>query len=210
MPDASIFLFPPFAFMITLLDLALVQAFVFGQPLRTFYFTFLIAGVFSTTAITLLAIMQPSAPPGSLHILETAFRRYRALQAQNGGIPLDIEFGMLVAADRLLTTILALLPAVVAAVLASWWVRRRSGRTSKWGQTILAFLQGALIGFGFCVGLFVLCALTLGQWNTALPTAVVYIYLVGLIACPLFGGMTLATLTWLRWRKHQGETPIPA
>ncbi len=53
-PYLWVFQVPPFLFLIVVLDLALVQAVAFGRPLRTFYFTFLIVGIVSTSVVTAL------------------------------------------------------------------------------------------------------------------------------------------------------------
>jgi len=147
-PVVSIFQFPPFLLMIVLLDLALVQAVAFGRPLRTFYFTFLIVGVVSTGVITALCVRESRPPWLSLHILETAIQHYRAVRGESRGISPYTEFPMLAEAERWVTCILSLLPPLAAAVLASRWMRRRCLRKSGWGQTVTAFLQGALIGLG--------------------------------------------------------------
>jgi hypothetical protein len=207
-PDMSFFLIPPIFFGIVLLDLALVLPVVFGRPLGTFYFTFLIVGVLSTSVITVLAAMLSSAPPLSLHILETAIQHLRAARGQSRVVSLYDEFPMLVAAELWLTCILSVLPAWAAATLASWWLRRRRRRTSKWGQTVVAFLQGALIGLGFFVlGFWVVLYLVLARSDSALPRDLQYISLASLIACPLAGGLALASLTHRRVGEHQRETP---
>ena len=208
LPDVLwVFTVPPFLFMIILLDLALVQAVAFGQPLRTFYFTFLIVGVFSTGVITVLAFRQPQSEWVTLHILETAIQHYRAVRGQSPVIPPYIEFPMLAAADLWITCILVgLLPAVPAA-LATWSRRRRCRRRSEWGQVLMAFLQGALIGFGLYVGAILVFVISLDDWLPTPSAALTYIYFSGLAASPLLGGLALATLTWLRLREHQRETP---
>ena len=130
--DFFFFQFPPFLFLSVSLDLALVQAVVFGRPLRTFYFTFLVVGIFSTGVVTYL-LLKSGIPllSHSLPILETAIRHYRAFRGQSSVISPYTEFPMLAAAEQWLGCILALVPALAAAVLASWWMRRRGVRRSE-------------------------------------------------------------------------------
>jgi hypothetical protein len=207
LPEVWVFSLPPFLFMVMLLDLALVQTVAFGQPLRTFYFTFLIAGVLSTAVISVFAFNQPEPGQGKLHILETAIQYYGKFRGRGPVIPPYIEFPMLATADQWITCILVgVLPALTA-VLASWWMRRRSARKSEWGQGAAAFLQGALIGFGLYVGVILVFAFVLAPWLPTPPEALTYVYLAGLAASPLVGGFALARLTLLRLRRHHGETP---
>jgi len=205
-PD-KLFEAPPCLFLIVALDLALVQAVAFGRPLRTFYFTFLIVGVLSTGVVTALSFRSSNPMWGSLHILEAAILHHRAVRGQSRVLSLYYEFPMLLTAERWLTGTLGLLPAWAAAVLASWWMGRRYRRKSEWRQSVAAYLQGTLIGLGlFCVGV-TLVAL-LAPWMIRDPaSALRYIYWVGLVSCPLLGGLVVVTLTRLKLRKHLGEPP---
>jgi hypothetical protein len=205
-PD-MLFEAPPFLFLIVALDLALVQAVAFGRPLRTFYFTFLIVGVLSTGVVTALSFRSSNPMLGSLHILEAAIQHHRAVRGQSRVISLYNEFPMLATAERWLTCTLGLLPAWAAAVLTSWWMRRRCRRKGEWRQSVAAYLQGTLIGFGLlCVGV-TLVYLLAPSWIHDPPTALWYIYWMGLVSCPLLGGLAVVTLTRLRLKKHQGERP---
>ena len=191
---------PVFVFLIVALELAIVHA-SFGRPLRTFYFTFLIVGALLTGVITALFFSEFNPVPGSLQNLEAALQSRRGTPARSRIIALYVEFPMLATADGFVTCLLGLLPAWGAAVLASRWMRRRSGCESKWGQCIHAFLRGALIGLGlfFCSRL--LLAFFLGQRIFGLGHSV------GLVGSPLLGGLALATWTELRLRIHQGRSP---
>jgi hypothetical protein len=184
-PDFWFFTVPPFLFVIILLDLALLQAVAFGQPLRIFYFTYLIVGVLSTGVITVLAIGQPRSTSVTLHILETAIQYYRSVRGQSSVIPPYIKFPVLAAADQWITCILVgLLPALTAAP-ASWWMRRRCQRRSEWRQALMTFLQGALIGFGLYVGAAMVVAFSVASWLLSPPAALTYIFVAGFAASPL-------------------------
>jgi hypothetical protein len=191
---------PVFVFLIVALELAIVHA-SFGKPLRTFYFTFLIVGVLLTGVITALFSNRSNPLRGSLPNLAAAFESRQGTPARSRVIALYNEFPMLAAADGFVTCLLGLLPVWAAAVLASTWMHRRSGRESKWGQCIYAFLTGALIGLGlfFCTRL--LLAFILSQRIYG------YGHSVGLISSPLLGGLVFATLTGLRLRKSLESAP---
>jgi hypothetical protein len=122
---AIAFRMPPFFFLLVLLDLALVQAVAFGRPLGTFYFTFLIAGIVSTCAITVFSVRESNPVPVSLHILDTMFQNYRAFQGEPPLSRPHMQFPLLLVAEQWLTCAFCLIPAYAAAVLAS---RFRSAR----------------------------------------------------------------------------------
>ena len=205
-PDLLLFQAPPFLFLIVVLDLALIQALAFGRPLRTFYFTFLIVGIVSTGVVTALCTRDVRPPRLSLHILETAIQHYRAVRGESQAISPYIEYPWLTAAERCVTSMLALCPALVAAVLASRWMHRRCKRLNIRGQIVAAFLQGALVG----VGLLYLPGLILASFFLDKKHEWQAMYLlVPLVTCPLLGGLAFASLTRRRFREHQGETLTP-
>jgi hypothetical protein len=68
----DIILAPAIAYLIVMLDLALVEAFVFGRPLGTFYFTFLGVGFLSFGVATALAFIQPRFEPAIMCVLALA------------------------------------------------------------------------------------------------------------------------------------------
>ena len=201
---------PPVLFLTMLLDLALLQAVAFGQPLRTFYFTFLVVGVLSTGVITILTSRRPWQPEktwGTLHILETTIQHYRTVRGQAPVTPLHIEFPELAAAEQWITYILVGLLPTSAAVLASFWMRRRGRRRNNWGQAVIAFLRGALIGFGLYLGARLVFVWFLAKWLPTPPAALTHIYWAWFVASALVGGLAVTTITWLRSREEQREKP---
>ncbi len=201
---------PPVLFLTMLLNLALLQAVAFGQPLRTFYFTFLIVGILTTGAITVLASRRPWQPEktwGTLHILETTVQHYRTIRGQSPVTALHIESPGLAAAEQWITYILVGLLPASAAVLASWWMHRRGRRRNNWGQAVTGFRRGALIGFGLYLGANLVFVWFVAQWLPTPPDVFTSVYLSGLAGSPLVGCLAVATITWLRSREEQRETP---
>jgi hypothetical protein len=204
--DPSIFLAPPFLFLLVLLDHAIIQFFVFGRPLGTFYFTFLVVGVFSTAAGTAFAMMQSrQSVPGSFYILEAAIQNLRAAPGQNRVISPYTEFPILATAERSLTSVLCFLPAWAAAAAASGWMRRPYRRKSRWGQTVLGFFQGALVGLALSFPGVLVADWFLSSQKRQPQTA--WIIPSWLITCALIGGLALATRAYRYWSKHQAEAP---
>jgi hypothetical protein len=200
---------PPFVFTMAMLDLALVQAVALGRPLRTFYFTLLFAGAITTGVVMFFSMMTSSRVPGGLRILETAIRVYAALRRQTlQPIPVYAEFPWLGAAEQWLGSLLALLPALMAAALASRWMRCRRGHKSTWGQIVTAFFQGALIGVAISWAAMMLAYFWFGLEKLG-PQAGWYA-VAAMSACSLVGGLVVATLARHRLRNHQGVVdPMP-
>lgn len=190
---------PPFLFVLVVLDIVLVQAVAFGRPLRAFHYTFLIVGVFSTGLVTAFAFRASRPVIGSLHILETLIQWSRAARGETRIVSPYNEFQTLEAAERFVTGAIGLLPAWVVGLMASRFTQRRgqlpAGRSHL---GIMAFFQGALIGFGFfAVGL------TLAYAFRSTPpvshTVGWHIQRAAMVVCPLLGG--LAALASTRFKS---------
>jgi hypothetical protein len=197
---SGFFQVPMFVFLILALEIAILQA-AAGWPLRVFYFTFLIAGVVTTGVITAVFYTESALVPGSLYSLETAIGLPGPGPGQSWVFVLYFRYPMLAAADGCITCVIGLVPALVAAILVSRWMRRRSRRKSDWGKGIAAFLQGAFVG----LGAFVCVRLTLALFFDPV-TFPVYVRRGVLVASPLLGGLVFSTLTVLRLGKQRTET----
>jgi hypothetical protein len=191
---------PIFVFLIVLLELAIVHA-LFGRPLRTFYFVFLLVGVLLTAMITYLFFGFTSMGPGSLSNLETAIKTRLGLTSQSNVIALYSRIPNLAAADGFLTCLLAILPAWAAGLIAAKWMGRRAGREREFGQCSLGFLTGSIVGAIF----FSIVAQRLGLVIS--PSRLAKIYLPGILGSAFVSGVAIATVTWRRLRKRGTAFP---
>jgi hypothetical protein len=178
---------PVFFFALVMLDLVLVQSIILGRPLRAFHYTFLVVGLVASIALTGLSYVIPPGRNGSLRILETLIGAYRRI---TGDLRWDPSFNdILASAERCLTSTLGLLVAWGAGL----WVARRQPRLSGRGRCVASFFQGTLIG----LGAFMAISFTLNFLGAVPPaphTPGQNARLLGLVICPLFGGLAVVLL----------------
>lgn len=188
----------PFVFAIAVIDLVLVQAFGLGRPLGSSHYTFIVAGLFSTAVVSIIAFNQPIQRAGTLHILNDAILAFRAAIGEPPGTPPYRDWPLLAVADEYLTYVVAFVPAWAAGALVSRWMHRRDGRPTRWGHRVAAFCQGALIGLGaFSIGVLTTAgAYAMNPWvidpRLALPLR--YLFVAILVLCPLVGGIAIAAI----------------
>jgi hypothetical protein len=134
---------PVFCFMLAALNVVVIQAVVLGRPLRTFHHTFLVVGILSSIALTVIS--YPWAGPwkgvasasGILMAWTVGLREARLVR-QRGGVassrvrtvPLFVQ-GMLIG--------FALF--ALGATFAAWLVQAPSPHTARW----YAHIVGAII-----------------------------------------------------------------
>lgn len=169
---------PPLLLALVTLNIVIVQTLLLRRALGAFHYTFIVVGLVSTLATSVLVyVRQPGPNVGSLHVLETLLRWYREVRGdRRKNVRIDLA---LIEAERCVTSTLSLLPAWGAGLLAVGLERR--------GWRIKVFFGGAVIGIAVLVLATTLSAM---MWGVPAPQSTRwYAHVVATAACPLLGGL---------------------
>lgn len=175
-----ILLVPFVAFLLVALNVVVIRTALRGRGPGAFDAGFLVVGGAYFVAATALMWPRPGRPFGSLGILQGGINLYRKVSGDLRIFRFNNTafFGM---AEHIATTCLGLAMATVAGLLVAGFVRRWPGR----GVAMLAgVLQGAILGLGgFTLAVFLLA------WLAPSTPARAPGGWVGLVACPIVGGL---------------------
>jgi hypothetical protein len=139
---------PSGLFTLAILNVVLVQFLVFDRPLEIFQYAFLIVGTSCSIIMTFL-IDRLDNQMISLGIVQALFLWRREIGIDDRLSIMLRDPGFIRRAEMWVASALTILPAWGAGVVASALVRRRGLRSWAQRRGVIAFLKGALIGFGF-------------------------------------------------------------